>query len=270
MMISWGFAISAADGGKSLWGTAMQQENMPVEKKSIRKPTWAALCAGFGIFLIIAGGGGAALAGDDDDELPDIKFMRNFLRGLGLRNGEEAGIEYKERPPLVVPPNRNLPPPETTGSLAERNPAWPVDPDIQQRKADKKAKSERRRIEWDDLGKPLTPAELAAGKTNRTTTATATPVTTRPSVENAGQTMSPDELGYKGGLWGDFFGIGKAFSKDKEETANFVREPARSALTDPPAGYRTPSPTQPYGVRASRDKAKGMTEEGRQTDTVNK
>ncbi len=43
----------------------------------------------------------------------------------------------------------------------------------------------------------------------------------------------------------------------KEEYAKFTGEPARVRLTDPPAGYRTPSPDEPYGV--GRDK-KGKTQ----------
>jgi hypothetical protein len=35
---------------------------------------------------------------------------------------------------------------------------------------------------------------------------------------------------------------------DKEEYANFTGEPVRQDLTDPPAGYRIPSPDQPYGI----------------------
>lgn len=34
----------------------------------------------------------------------------------------------------------------------------------------------------------------------------------------------------------------------KEEYANFAGEPVRRDLTDPPAGYRVPSPEQPYGI----------------------
>jgi hypothetical protein len=52
--------------------------------------------------------------------------------------------------------------------------------------------------------------------------------------------MSPAELGTQGifkPLWGN-----------KEEYSTFTSEPARSSLTEPPPGYRTPSPNQPYGV----------------------
>jgi hypothetical protein len=43
---------------------------------------------------------------------------------------------------------------------------------------------------------------------------------------------------------------------DKEEYANFEGEPVRKYLSDPPAGYRVPSPAQPYGIPSEKDKAK--------------
>jgi hypothetical protein len=115
------------------------------QKNRNRKLSRAALCAAFGVTLAMAGSA-TAFAGDnnDDDELPDAKFVHGLLRGLGLRNGQEAGIEYKERPPLVVPPNRNLPPPVAAGSLTANNPAWPADPDEKRRAADRKAKREHK------------------------------------------------------------------------------------------------------------------------------
>jgi hypothetical protein len=38
------------------------------------------------------------------------------------------------------------------------------------------------------------------------------------------------------------------FGKKKEEEAKFTSEPPRASLTDPPVGYQTPSPAQPYGL----------------------
>src|SRR5581483_4136337 len=55
----------------------------------------------------------ARAADDDDDAAFDTKIMRNILRSLGLRRSDDTGIEYRERSPLVIPPSRNLPPPET-------------------------------------------------------------------------------------------------------------------------------------------------------------
>lgn len=45
---------------------------------------------------------------------------------------------------------------------------------------------------------------------------------------------------------------------NKEEYANFAGEPMRQNLTDPPAGYRIPSPDQPYGI--APDKKPGKTQ----------
>ena len=57
-----------------------------------------------------------------------------------------------------------------------------------------------------------------------------------------GALMSPSQLGYKGGLFGNMFG-----KKDDQEATRFTGEPQRTSLTDPPVGYQTPSPDQPYG-----------------------
>ncbi len=45
---------------------------------------------------------------------------------------------------------------------------------------------------------------------------------------------------------------------NQEEYATFTGEPARDRLTDPPAGYRTPSPDHPYGIGPEK-KAKPKT-----------
>ncbi len=42
----------------------------------------------------------------------------------------------------------------------------------------------------------------------------------------------------------------------KEEYATFPGEPVRADLTDPPAGYRVPSPSQPYGISPDGKKTK--------------
>jgi hypothetical protein len=235
--------------------------DMP-QKNQNRRFARAALYATFGVFMVVAGGIGATYAADDEEGsiLPDEKFFRSFMRGLGLRNGQEAGIEYKERPPLVVPPSRNLPAPVANGSLSANNPAWPTDPDETKRKADRKARAERKPYDWLESGNVLSPKELAIGKTDKP--ATGEPVRTVDEPE-----MSPAQLGYTTTLWNSFKGIGSTFSKEKEpETARFSREPPRATLTDPPAGYRTPSPEQPYGLNAKAARAKAQSLEERQTE----
>lgn len=49
---------------------------------------------------------------------------------------------------------------------------------------------------------------------------------------------------------------------DKEEYANFVGEPVREDLTDPPAGYRIPSPDQPYGIGPNKPMVKSQASAG--------
>jgi hypothetical protein len=221
---------------------------MPQENRN-RKFSRAALCAAFGMVLVVAGGT-AVFAGDDDEDLPDTKFLKGLLRGLGLRNGQEAGIEYKERPPLVVPPSRNLPPPVAAGSLTVNNPAWPADPDEKKRAAERKARAERKPFDPYKAGDPLKPSELAAGRTDK------------PAVKNGegpdhSPEMTPSQLGYAGGLWSGILGLGKSFTGEKNvETATFAREPTRNSLTDPPAGYRTPSAAQPYGINSKAEMPK--------------
>ncbi len=241
---------------------------MPRENRNC-KFSRAALCAAFGIVLVITGSTAVFAGDDEDDDLPDVKFFKSLLRGFGLRNGQEAGLEAKERPPLVVPPNRDLPVPVTSGSLAASNPAWPVDPDEQQRKARRKARAERKPYNMDPSGgvegNPLKPSELAVGRTDKPNVKTSEGDASQHSPE-----MTPSELGFTGSMWSSMLGIGKAVGlADKSETATFVREPRRDALTDPPVGYRTPSPAAPYGIdgKAVNEKA---TVKDRQTESVHK
>jgi hypothetical protein len=208
----------------------------------------AVLVALLGVFLVLAGNTGPAFAADDDDDgFIDQKIVRGILRGIGLRNGREGSIEYKERPPLVVPPNRDLPQPDTTGSINQRDPAWPSDPDENKKKAVRKAASERK---WSDVstwGDTLRPNEMKAGKTDALPNEKG--IKPGQTVETSTD-LRPDELGYKGGgLWSDLMGLGHSFDKEKPaEGAKFLREPPRATLTEPPSGYRTPSPEQPYGL----------------------
>ena len=39
---------------------------------------------------------------------------------------------------------------------------------------------------------------------------------------------------------------------NKEQYATFTGEPQRADLTDPPPGYLTPSPDQPYGIQPDK------------------
>jgi hypothetical protein len=163
----------------------------------------------------------------------------------------------------VVPPSRDLPPPVAGGSLAASNPAWPADPDEKRRADERKARAERRAFDPIKAGDPLKPNELAAGRTDK-------PATKSGEGPDHSPEMTPSQLGYTGGLWSSILGLGKTFTGEKNvETATFVHEPSRNSLTDPPAGYRTPSGDQPYGVNTKEAAPKAGPRDN-QTDTFGK
>lgn len=193
---------------------------------------------------LILGGGvtGQAYAADDDEAI-DVMIFRKVMRGLGLKRGDEESIEYRERSPLVVPPSTELPPPEDP-ALAERNPAWPDDPDA--RRAKQAAKRQKKAIDWNDEGRPLTPAELNKGVPRG---GPAPGQAVAKTAEEGERVLRPTELGFKGfGNLRSLFGF-----TPKEETTAFVDEPKRTDLTQPPPGYLTPAPTQPYGIGKNSD-----------------
>jgi hypothetical protein len=191
----------------------------------------------------------AAFAQDaEDDGTAEMTFeqkiIHQFMTGLGASNGIGGGIKYRERSPLVLPPQMTLPQPQT----ASRNAApanWPKDPDEAQRKAMAASPP----VSYEESRRQLTPTELAKG---RTSAKSRVPNDTYPQPgQDPSRSLRPDELGYKGGVFSTLWGAGKA-----EESAKFTGEPDRNTLTEPPPGYQTPSPNFAYGVgQAYKQKA---------------
>jgi hypothetical protein len=228
-------------------------------RRSIKRHALATTVAAV---LIVVGGIGHALSQEaDDDELPDTKFFKGILRGFGLKNGQEqSGINYQERAPLVVPPTRDLPPPQQADP-ARTSAMWPLDQDEQRRRqaAAKKKKESSVPWDWSDLSRQLTPNEMKKGATTAKDTALSKRSAETPEAYQ--QQSTPSQLGYTGGLFSDM----KSFftGNNQPETATFDAEPPRTSLTDPPAGYRSPSPAEPYGVGVESRRPKAMTEEDR-------
>jgi len=195
--------------------------------------------AGVAIAAALTGAAAAQSEGGSGplDDAPDVRFFRSLLEGLGIQRGDSPGIEYRERSPLVVPPQMTLPPPETT-SVAERNPNWPVDQDL--KRAREYAATRRRSPFYDEVaeGRALRPSEMTPGRRN-----SPGPILGESSTpEESAKAMSPSALGYVGNLFSTVFDAGKPEAKP------FTGEPPRTALTAPPPGYQTPAPNQPYGV----------------------
>lgn len=228
--------------------------------KRQRRAAYTGLLA---VVLAVAAGMGSAFAQDDDDDVPlDTKILRRFMKEMGFKRSEDVGIEYRERAPLVVPPSRNLPPPQREGS-AERNPNWPKDPDVARRKeasAAEKAKLRHSADTAEDEARPLRPDELEKGR-GQAGTATSSIGNTRPTGEDAARPLPPSQMGT--GSKNFFDAIISSIGPARSETAPFKGEPPRTTMTDPPPGYQTPSPSQPYGMTPTKELPKASTVESR-------
>jgi hypothetical protein len=190
-----------------------------------------------GVGLVMTAGAARAQSDDEDDKTFEEKIIEGIMSGIGGTNMENRGIDYRERSPLVVPPKLDLPPPAAAVSEI-KDPNWPKDPDEARRKAAIKA---RKKAKPDPIeaSRILTPAELNTGKTSAPSPAAAGD-SSLPGDPGANAILSPSSLGFNG-----FTNI---FGGNKAETAPFKGEPTRESLTQPPAGYQTPSPNFAYGT----------------------
>jgi hypothetical protein len=190
-----------------------------------------------GIGLVMTAGVARAQEDEDDEKTFEEKIIDGIMTGIGGTNMENRGIDYRERSPLVVPPRIDLPPPASTSSEV-KTPNWPKDPDEARRKA-AIARRKKENKDYLQYSKPLMPDELNAHRTApQTGTANNDPVA--PGAVND-IVLSPSQLGFDGKF-------SSLFGGNKSESAPFKGEPTRDALTQPPAGYQTPSPNFPYGT----------------------
>jgi len=212
----------------------------------------AALSGALGLVVLAACAQESARAQEDDSNSiwnMERRIWGGFMRSLGLRSADDADIEFRERSPLVVPPSRELPPPEAAGT--RRDPAWPTDPDVKRRQ---EATAKRRQpgaggYNPEEASRHLTPSELNKGRgAGRSGTGSG-------SLDAQGNPVAPSALGYIGGL---FSGSAFGFGGSRDEVGTFTQEPPRTNLTAPPAGYQTPSPAQPYGTTRRYEHEKPM------------
>jgi len=177
--------------------------------------------------------GAYATARAGDTEGTSESLGDKFWSTLGLHNPFDPKFEinYSERSPLVVPPTRDLPKPQS--ATTKPVPNWPTDPEIikQQKAKDDEKVTPRPYDSVTYSSRALTPGELGVGRV--------TPAVSAPGV---GEQSSPSELGQPKKSFFNFDWV------NKEEYGTFTGEPPRVSLTDPPPGYQTPSPDQPYGI----------------------
>ena len=167
-------------------------------------------------------------------------LFKNLIEGSGLFGSSKADIEYKQRAPLVVPPSSTLPKPQEAG--AHRSAAWPDDPDVARRKAERDSSNilfqntESYRANTRPL---LSQEELRRGR-----------VTGR---SNGPDGIGPDHNNYNNQIQPIRVGREMAARQSQTDEANLAygSEPARRYLHEPPAGYRRPAATAALGPGAS-------------------
>lgn len=179
--------------------------------------------------LLLAGG--LALAAQPALAQEGMLF-KNLLEGVvGGRPGDD--IEYRQRPPLVVPPNSTLPRPQDPAST--RNAAWPNDPDVAARRADAAAARAPAGSNPNWRNNPmLSQEELRRGRTTRDSG--------RPEIveehNNYNNQIAPIR-------------VGRELASRQNQTAldqlTYGSEPPRRTLAEPPVGYRRPAGSAPLG-----------------------
>jgi hypothetical protein len=201
----------------------------------------SALAAAGAVLLIGFGPSQSASALDDGDE--NIFNTLTSIIGLGLfsidKPDDKPVIRYRERPPLVLPPNLSqLPPP--AASVGERNQAWPQDFDKTSRQ--RQAEERSRRPRNGDLN-PMSVEELRKGRI-------AGGEPRNPGAEQC-EDSGLNRLCNPGDFWGKLKSVRASADTSKDLVPG--QEPARRNLTDPPAGMRKPTTAVKYTFEARRE-----------------
>ena len=210
-----------------------------------------------GLFLVFGHGTAIAQENDDDEDTFEQKIIKGVLGGIGLDVGR-PGIDYSERAPLVIPPSSDLPPPQA----AAAPPAdWPKEAHRKKPTSKKKLDANASVRQADVEHATASAAEMSGGPKPATGASGAPPIPTDPvdNTSDVGGRPLPASIVDKIGLF-NLFG-------NKPEQAQFVHEPPRVNLTQPPSGYQTPSPNYPYGI-AQVKKGPSTQEMGQTTDPV--
>ncbi|MDB5571362.1 MAG: hypothetical protein JWN93_2545 [Hyphomicrobiales bacterium] len=202
------------------------------------------LAAAVGASLLAGLAATPALALDDGDEnmFSSISGILG-LTGLGLGSSEDEKprINYRERAPLVLPPNLSaLPAPAPP---VEQRGQWVQDYDkTQAQKAQERA---RRPRNGDDtnIGR-MSNEELAKGRLAR-------PTSRDPAAETCNNDDPTGRLCDPTKFWDTLKNTKSAADTSKDLVPG--QEPARRNLTDPPKGLRAPTQAVKYTFDAKRE-----------------
>ncbi len=182
------------------------------------------------VVLLLTGLGLSAFVAPAHAQNPVVDFGKMIL---GIED-EKPELDYRPRPPLVIPPKIELPKP--IDKSVAKSPQWPNDPDVAAQRA--AAEARRKPVEKTIDGRPLSIEEMRAGRVAGAgvPTAPAEPV----APKNMSAWIPPTEMKL----------IEEKLKMAKAAEYGPGQEPPRQWLTDPPKGYRKPV----EGVAVSKPK----------------
>ena len=158
-----------------------------------------------------------------------------LLQGFGILPNDQPEIEYRERPPLVVPPRTALREPEP--GVEQRVGNWPVDPDVERRR-----KSASNRLLPVPFAHGNERPEMPASQLRGGRRANAAPqAPARSAIENERYEL----------LYQPITQMTEADKRRADSARDLTpgSEPPRRSLSEPPAGYRRATQV----VRAKRE-----------------
>ena len=171
---------------------------------------------------------------------PGLQTIKD-VAGIAMLGGDKKPpIDYEPRPKVVAPPQgaaAPLPTPGMETASASNSPDWPNDPDVQAAKfkADVAAREAR--------GEAAPALKLPEGSYSQPSTPPTSRTTRSGLVEST--PMSADQSAQ----------ARKAFADAKGSLAvDASGKPVRKYLTEPPAEYREPDPTQPVTFTEKKKK----------------
>ena len=171
----------------------------------------------------------------------------SVLTAVGVMSPSKSpDIEYRERPPLVVPPKSALAAPAEAKPLPA---AWPKDPDVvKRRKADAAARVPGENHFSNQRDKALSKDELLQGRAESPEQNLGDK--TCGSFGNSDRNclvLNPDELKRQGEAY-------EAANPDRKNEVTAGVEPERDYLTQPPKGYMKATKTVKATTEAPEEK----------------
>lgn len=188
-------------------------------------------------------GAALALAAAPAAQAQESGFFQGVLSAIGIADPDRPDIDYRERAPLVVPPDLQRLPPPAAADAAQANPAWPQDPDVAAARAraiEANTPAPERADAFEGIGQRMTPEQLRRG---------------RVAGAGIGGPVRPEWAPADRGLGGanaNEAWIPPQTLRRMDEARRVQAEETRLQrrfLTDPPQAYLVPDPSAPMPER---------------------